>query len=279
MNILIIGFGEIGKSISELYGKTTDNLFMIDYNLKNRIYYLNGGKQVINLGHTIEAKSSGVTGSYTIPVIKGNLDILHICIPYGATFIHTVADYINKYKPKLTIINSTIDIGATMDVFRNTDGGLLVHSPVMGKHPNLKESILTFKKIIGGVNIESSKVAEEHFKNLGVETETYNTPEESEVAKLLSTTYFAWNIIFVKQVNELCKKYGLDFENVYTKTNKIYNEGYSAFGDFQFVRPILKPMKGEIGGHCLIPNMGILENKFILAKIGLMYNNKFKEEK
>jgi hypothetical protein len=116
-----------------------------------------------------------------------------------------------------------------------------------------------FTKFIGPVNIESYKLAKNHFENLGIETEKFNSPDETELAKILSTTYYGWNIIFQKWVFSLCQKDGLDFENVYTKYNQNYNQGYQDILP-HVVRPVLKHHEGEIGGHCVIPNAEIIQD-------------------
>ena len=88
----------------------------------------------------------------------------------------------------------------------------------------------------------------------------------------MSTTYYAWNILFEKYLHQLSKKHKANFNQVYTKWNKIYNAGYKKTKP-NVIRPILKHFPGPIGGHCLIPNVKILDKwlkdnftKFILAQ-------------
>ena len=51
-----------------------------------------------------------------------------------------------------------------------------------------------------------------------------------------------------------------DFDEVYTIPNADYNEGYKKLAKPNVIRPVLKPIPGPIGGHCLIPNANLLEN-------------------
>jgi hypothetical protein len=44
------------------------------------------------------------------------------------------------------------------------------------------------------------------------------------------------------------------------KWNENYNQGYAELGETQFIRPILQPMKGKIGGHCVVNNASLLNN-------------------
>jgi hypothetical protein len=253
MNILFIGMGEIGRSVANLYKDA--NLYYIDPVVKDTITTTEG----------LEIKE--LLDNTNPPVI----DICHICCGYFKGYVNSIADYLNRYNPNLTIIEGTVPIGITRDLYRYTDKRI-VHSPVMGKHPNLTKSILTFTKIVSGVDAQTVYEACDHFKSLGVNAVFFSTPEASEAAKLLDTTYYGWNILFMKYVYKFCEERELKFDEVYGAWNKIYNEGYTAMGNPEFVRPILKYMPGKIKGHCIIPNMEILKNDFIPAKIGLRLN-------
>ena len=190
--------------------------------------------------------------------------MLHICIPFDRNFTKLVVNQINKNKPTLTIIHSTVRPGITHEIFTSTKS-LIVHSPVMGTHPNLKKDISRFTKIIGPINKKSLLTAQNHFRKVGINTIFFKNPEETEMAKLLDTTYFAWNIMFNKFVKKICDDFGLDFTNVYTKFNKIYNEGYKNTRP-NVTRPILDYVEGPIGGHCVGSNAQILD-KFLPNKV------------
>jgi UDP-N-acetyl-D-mannosaminuronate dehydrogenase len=221
--IMICGYGQIGRSIYELY---------TDYDA----YEL--GYVDLNCGENTNMKK---------------VDVLHICIPFNKKFIENSKNYIKKYKPRLTIINSTVPILTTSVISLATGKAYIVHSPCMGRHPNLTKSFRIFTKIIASYKKRAVKKARKHFEKIGIETITYNSPEETELAKLLDTTYYAtWKI---------------SFDNVYTNTNKIYNEGYAKLGDTQFIRPTLKYMGKGIGGHCLYENAKILNREQMLKKL------------
>lgn len=262
-NVLIIGVGEIGKSIIGVYERTLDdeiNLYFKDPNV--RIITRNDTiKNVDNLNYNIGA------------------EYMHVCIPFtkNSNFVNTVTDYINEYNPLYTIIHSTIDIGTTRKIFDKTNVNI-AHSPVMGIHPNLTESILTFKKIIGSPTEYAAEQIAKHYTNIGIESIIYNSPEESEAAKLLSTGYYGWNILFMHNAHKLCKDNDLNFDNVYAKTNTLYNKGYDTLDMKHVKRPVLKYIPGKIGGHCIIPNFKILEDVFTPAKIGLKLNDELEDE-
>ena len=233
-DVLIIGYGEIGKSIEKLYeGK--------DYEV-----------------HHFDKDEYKV---HTQP--KNKYEIMHICIPFSETFIGTVKKYIQDISPELTIINSTV-LPNTARIIYDVTKANIVHSPVIGIHPYLTEGIQTIGKIIGGSTNEAADMACKHFNSIGVPTEKYNNSDESEMAKLLSTTYYGWNIKFMQEVHKLCEEWDLDFDNVYKATNERYNEGYIKLGKTNVVRPVLEFMGEGYGGHCISPNA------MLLHKSGLM---------
>lgn len=190
----------------------------------------------------------------TYDQLKGKkVDYLHVNISEkdNREFIEVVVKNIKELMPKLTIINSSTTPGTTKEIYNKTKS-LIVHSPVIGNHPHLYESIKKyFPKIIGPVNTESLKEAKRHFQDLGLEIEVYDNSDTSEAAKLLDLVYYAWNIMFCKDIYEICEKLGLNFDQVYTKHNQIYNNGYRKILP-NVTRPVLIPRKGAIAGSCTI---------------------------
>jgi hypothetical protein len=227
----ILGYGEIGKAISQFYKKP----LIKDLN-----------------------RDDGLLG----------VEILHICIPWSDKFVEITKKEIKKIKPKLTIIHSTIALGTTKKL-ADKFNGMVVHSPIRGVHPKLYRGIKTFVKYIGADNKKAGKMAEKHLKSLGIKTKVFYPSATTEALKLWDTTQYGWFIVLNKEIKKWCDENGLDFEAVYTDANKTYNEGYKKLGRPEVVRPYLKYLKGKIGGHCVIPNCRILNSeiaKFILRK-------------
>lgn len=186
--------------------------------------------------------------------IKGKkVDFLHVNIPekVNRQFIDTVVRNIQDLSPDLTIINSSVTVGTCRKIQKLT-GADIVHSPVIGTHPHLYRSIkFHFRKIIGPVNKNSLRKARLHFKTLNIKTEIFDSSETSEAAKLLDLIHYGWDIIFCKWIKEVCRNLDLNFDQVYTRHNNIYNIGYSKLRP-NVKRPILIPIDGPIGGHCTI---------------------------
>lgn len=223
MNVAILGLGEVGAAIKQLTEKQ-HSVF-----IKELEYDQTKGKKI---------------------------DVLHVCIPFTQKFETIVVDLIGQLKPQLSIINSTVKPGTTTAIHAQTQANL-VHAPIDGVHPHLYEYLFKFTKPLGAVNQTSYQLAKTHFEELGVKTARFNSPFETELAKILSTTYYGWNILFEKWVHQLCQDNAAEFEDVYTRYNQIYNQGYRQELP-HVIRPILKHFSGEIGGHCVIPNTKIL---------------------
>lgn len=191
-----------------------------------------------------------------------NVDVAHICIPFSDDFSNLVRKY--KKFAKLVIVHSSVPVG-TCDKLG------VVHSPVVGKHPNMEEGIRTFTKYFGGVN---SKEAAKIFSKLGIKTEFYKEAKITEAMKLMSTTYYGLNIMIEKEIYAWCKKKHLPFDLVYTLNNIDYNRGYTLLGNPEFVRSNLKHVKGKIGGHCVINNLNLLKD-FWLGDLLKKQNDKY----
>ena len=231
--ISIIGYGEIGQAIKKLY----------PYPVKTK-----------DLNEDID-----LTGT----------EIMHICIPYGDFFISSVCNYIDQYSPETTIIHSTIPPLTTQTVIQKTKARVF-HSPVVGIHPYLLEGLLTSTKYIGADTPCDDIV--DHFKSLGVSTKVVSS-KTSELAKLLSTSYYGLCIAWHGEMKKMCDKLDVNFEEAVTNWNNNYNTTYKKLRKPNVIRPTLYPPK-KIGGHCVIPNAEILNNLFESPALDLILKYK-----
>ncbi len=213
---------------------------------------------------------------YDNPLIKDldrddeltDLDVLHVCIPYNKDFIKIVRKQIKESTAKLTIIHSTVQVGTTEKI-----GGMTVHSPCRGVHPNLYEGIKIHLKFVGADNLIAGELAIEHLEELGIKTRFVLGSKNTEALKLWETTQSFAGIVLQREIKEWCDKRGLDFNIVYTENNNAFNEGYAKLGYTQEFLPVFRNMTGKIGGHCLVPNAKILNTK--LTKQLLKKNKKY----
>lgn len=216
MNSLIIGAGEIGKSLFEVLSSFY-NTKLADIH-KDRV---------------------------------GEYSILHICFPYSNKFVDEVNRYRELYNPEFIIIHSTIPVG-TAKLCR------AIHSPVVGIHPKLKESFLTFTKFLSG---ERAGEVADYFRKAGMKVYLFDKPETTELLKILDTTFYGLCVEYTKDIKIECDKHGIPFE-AWTIYNENYNKGYQSLGHPEFIRPNLVPIMKKIGGHCVLPNANLLETKF-----------------
>jgi len=226
-NVLLIGCGQVGSAIKQ-----------IEEEAGNKVY---------------------ITEIDTYPPVEIEYDVCHINIPCKNKdmFIKTVSSYLNNYIIKdVVIINSTVPPFTTKELSKKINVPI-VHSFVRGVHPNLYEGIKIFEKPVGGTS-KAVELACEHLNSIGITTYNVGKAINSELGKILSTTYYGWNILFCKEIKKICDEIGADFDVAYMWANKTYNEGYTKLKMEHVVRPILYPPKGKVGGHCVSENFELL---------------------
>lgn len=190
-------------------------------------------------------------------------EILHIAFPYNEEFISEVRRYQEIYKPKYTVIHSTVPPGTSRECNA-------VHSPVIGIHPNLESGIKTFTKFLSGE--QASEVAD-YFRRAGIKVYLFDKQETTELLKILDTTFYGVCVEYTKEVKRLADKHGIPFEAWSIWTDN-YNTGYQKLGHPEFTRPNLVPIMKKVGGHCVLPNAHLVESPF--TELVKKLNNDFK---
>ena len=248
--VLVVGLGEIGRSLFELLKESR----------KFEVY-----------GWDVDRKKMQDIQQDDLPK---KVDTLHICYRCSGQeeFVNTTLDYVRRFRPELTIINSTVPHGTTEKIY-TLSGGHVVHSPVRGMHKSMKgmkRYLLFLTKYIGGIDEKSAELARRHFEQLGLKTKVLMGPAETELAKLFETTYRAWMIACFQEMHRISRRFGANFDQVADFLEDTHR--------VRFDRPIHFP--GVIGGHCLIPNAELLlesyDSEFI--RLILRSNEKRKEE-
>jgi len=175
-----------------------------------------------------------------------SVEVLHICYPFQIKdFIGETVRYIGHFKPELTIINSTVAVGTTRAIAERS-GAAVVNSPVRGKHARMLEDMRHYTKFIGAINLSEGEQAARHFASVGLKTKVLSSPEATELAKLTETTYFGVMIAWAQELERYCDQSGQRYEEV-----------SSFYEEIKFFPPV-KYFPGVIGGHCVMPNIGIL---------------------
>ncbi len=214
--VLVIGLGEIGKPLLEILSEHYETVGV--------------DLQPIELNKKV--------------------GIIHLCYPFEIEdFVGQSVKYIEKYKPELTIVNSTVVPGTTRKIYE-ASGAAIAHSPIRGKHKMMKSELYHYTKYIGGIDQESARLASDHFQSANIKTKILSSPEATEITKLTETTYFGLLIAWAQEVERYCDEYSLN-----------YDEVVSYYEEIKYLPPV-KYFPGIIGGHCVMPNIKILKTVF-----------------
>jgi UDP-N-acetyl-D-mannosaminuronate dehydrogenase len=177
---------------------------------------------------------------------KGTVDVMHVCYPFEIPdFEGETARYVELLEPRLTVINSTVAVGTTRSIHSRT-GAAIAHSPVRGKHVRMEEELLSYVKYVGAIDPNVGAEVAAHFESIGMRTCVASSPEVTELAKLSETTYFGLQIAWAQQMERWADRFAVD-----------YDEVVSFYEEISFLPP--KYFPGVIGGHCVMPNIEILE--------------------
>jgi len=249
---LVVGLGEVGRPLYELLRES--------------------GRFVVYGFDIDEAKMREVGQSGR--GLPSELDVMHVCVPCFSRdeFVNVVVSCVERFKPKLVIVNSTVPSGTTMDVHKSC-GCLVAHSPVRGVHKSLehmKGELKRWIKYVGGADAESAEAARKHFEKAGLKTKVLKSCLETELAKLFETTYRAWMIACFQEMHRISRHFGADFDAVVDFLEDTHR--------VRFDRPVMFP--DVIGGHCLIQNVELLLKSYdsMFLRLILESNEKRKEE-
>ena len=180
--------------------------------------------------------------------IAGPISVMHVCFPFQQRrgFVPAVVERIKQFAPSLTIINSTVLPGTTRAIASAT-GAAVAYSPIRGKHAKMVQDLGHYTKFVASPDPETARRAEEHFRSLGMRTSIMAEPETLELAKLAETTYFGIQIAFAQELNRYADRVGGK-----------YSEAVKFFEEVKFLPPVTY-FPGFIGGHCVIPNIHLLQ--------------------
>lgn len=211
--VMVVGLGEVGKPLLEVLSK----------------HYKTVG---VDITPPLES--------------PGDIDVMHVCYPFRIPdFVGETVRYIQRFNPRITVLNSTVAVGTTRAIAERTNARV-VNSPVRGKHLRMAADLLYYDKFVGGLDQESAQMVAQHFQGAGMRTRVLSSPEATELAKLTETTYFGLIIAWAQEVERYCDQLGLN-----------YDEVVSIYEEVPFF-PRVKYFPGVIGGHCVMSNIEIL---------------------
>ena len=208
--------------------------------------------------------------NYTENKIIENPQYLHVCLPGELEkFTDIVIEWINKIKNiQVVVIHSTVKPGTTKNIQERSSIPILF-SPVRGVHRRFLDDIKKYTKFISFDNTEINSELKKDLENRFEKIEWMSTTKTAELAKILvDTTYYGWLINYAQITKMICEKENVDFDEMW----KFADEIHENLGN----RPKMFP--GIIGGHCVIPNLNLVEyeNLDVIKTINEMYE-KFKK--
>ena len=210
-----------------------------------------------------------------IPKSKKNLEsysvrFLHICIPYNSKFIQNVIELNKKFLPESIVIHSTIKPQTTKNIQKKLNIPI-IYSATRGVHRRMINDLKRYTKFFAlDEKIPNSKSISRQYANLmrksGIKTKKMSNPITLELGKIVcDTSYYGWLINFAQISKIISEKYNVNYDEMWTFSDEIQK--------FLGNRPKLFP--GFIGGHCVIPNLELMNEKSLNQINGI--NNIFKK--
>src|SRR5579863_10491338 len=189
---------------------------------------------------TILERSYKCQGIDVAPVVVDPpCSVLHICYPFEIRdFIGTTAGYIAKYRPRLTMIHSTVTVGTTRQVQERV-ATPVVFSPVRGKHARMEQEMLHYQKFVAGLDPQSTQQAGQHLAAAGFKVATFPSPEAGELSKLLETTWLGMLVGWAQDIERMAAQCGASYDDVNAFITEIAYLPKNVF-------------PGHIGGHCVM---------------------------
>lgn len=248
---IVVGLGEIGKPILQLISKST---LAVGYDIN---------KNLMN-----DKKFTQYSDVKT--------RFLHVCIPFSKSFIHTVVELYNRFNPEAIVIHSTISPGTTNKLQKKLTIPI-IYSATRGVHRRMRYDLKRYTKFYAITkNIKNGpRVSHEYeklMKNSGITTKRMSNPLTLELAKIVvDTSYYGWIINYAQLSNMIAIKNNIDYDEMWSFSDEIHK--------FLGNRPKMFP--GFIGGHCVIPNLELIQNNelYLINKINNDYAKLLKSVK
>jgi hypothetical protein len=196
---------------------------------------------------------------------------MHITIPVTGKFINNVLKLYKKFQPECIVIHSTIRPGTTERLQEKLPIPV-IYSATRGVHKRMIYDLKRYTKFfVISTNAPRGKWASSRYvkmmKACGIKTKKMSKPETLELAKIIcDTSYLGWLVNYAQLSNMIAIEHGVNYDEIWSFTEEIQK--------FLGNRPKMYP--GHIGGHCVIPNLGLLDNQTlnIIKKLNSSYKKK-----
>ena len=201
---------------------------------------------------------------------------LHITIPFTEKFLPNITSLFKKFQPECIVIHSTISPGTTtkLQIKFNIP---IIYSSTRGVHKTMLKDLKRYTKFFAiSKNAPKKQWAITSFskkmKFAGIKTKQMSTPETLELAKIIcDTSYLGWLVNYAQISNLIAQKFGVNYDEMWSFSDEIHK--------FLGNRPKMFP--GFIGGHCVIPNLKLLNNETLnlINEFNEFYDKEFKDAK
>ena len=199
---------------------------------------------------------------------------LHICIPFNKNFIHNVIKLDKKFLPESIVIHSTVKPGTTNTLQKKLQIPV-IFSATRGVHKRMQSDLKKYTKFFALQNKNSnSKIASKNFSQLmkksRIKSKQMSTPITLELAKIIcDTSYYGWLINYAQMSKIIAEKHKVDYDEMWSFSDEIHK--------FLGNRPKMFP--GFIGGHCVIPNLELIDESSFnqIDKINNMFEKFLKK--
>ena len=227
---IVVGLGEIGMPLFKVLAKSFP---IVGYDKRTDLIHARQAKQLQNE-----------------PTI-----FIHICIPFLDNFVGEIKKLVTKYKPQGIVVHSTIKPHTTETIQRDLKIPV-IYSATRGVHKRMTKDLKRYTKFYSVYDWApkagwASKMYEKRMTDAGIKTKRMTSPLTLELAKIIvDTSYYAWLICYAQLTNMIAIKNKVNYDEMWSFSDEIHK--------FLGNRPKMFP--GLIGGHCLMPNLELIQD-------------------
>lgn len=266
----VIGLGYVGLPLALAFAEAGFKVLGFDLQQK-RVDLVNQGKSYIagvsedNLSFVVSKKFLEATTNQSR---LDEVEAICICVPTPLTktkepdlsyVIRESEEISERLKPgQLVILESTTYPGTTREIvlpvlersgLKAGSDFYLAFSPERVDPGNKEYTIKNTPKLVGGINQESTRLAELVYKQVADVVVPVSCPEVAEMTKVFENVFRGVNIALVNELAQLCERIGISvWEVIDAASTKPF--GYMPF----------YPGPG-VGGHCIPLDPYYLANK------------------
>lgn len=184
-----------------------------------------------------------------------DVDFLHVCIPGDLeSFQETVLEHVRTHRPNAILIHSTVRPGTAAALQAETETPV-VSAPARGVHRCFMQDMVRYTKFVA-CDVEPGPKVVSGIEGRFVKVSWMSSTKILETAKILTdTTYYGWLINYAQITAMICQREGIDYDEMWTFADEIH----------QYLGNRPKMFPGIIGGHCVIPNLSLIDYEELQA--------------